>query len=236
MHAHLKEGVTLLLGAPRNLFALKPVGTDAILLAGGIGITPLLAMSYALYNDNSSFKLKIFSKSEAEIPFHSYLPALPFAQHVSTHIDECGQPAFNAKRDVGPYHEGRQLYMCGPPGFMDAVRRDAHELGWPEAAIHSESFGNQTFSTAQNVPFELELQRSKKRFTVSASTTILDALRHPDIDVPTACLQGVCGRCITPVIEGKVDHRDAILTDEQRQGALCVCVSRAHGTRLVIGL
>ncbi len=235
-HAVLREGMQLTLGTPRNLFRLDPRATDIVLAAGGIGITPLLSMSHALYESNTQFQLHVYARTPADVPFHAELDTLGFADRISTHVDTHDQPAFDAERDLGLYLEGRQLYLCGPAGFMKAVRRDAAALGWPESAIHFESFSGDVSDAAENRPFELELRRSKKRLPIAADATILDALRGHGIEVPTACLQGVCGRCVTPVLEGEVDHRDAVLTAEQRCDHMCLCVSRAQGERLVLDL
>ncbi|MCR9159857.1 MAG: fatty acid desaturase [Nannocystaceae bacterium] len=236
VHAALREGTRLTLGAPRNLFRLDPAASEVVLAAGGIGVTPLLSMSHALHESGAAFRLHIYARSSADVPFGAELDTLAFAEKISTHLDSEGQPGFDADRDVGPYREGRQLYLCGPAGFMNAVRAAATALGWPESAVHSESFGADVSGAAENRPFELELRRSKVRLPVAADETILDALRTRGIEVPTACLQGVCGRCVTPVLEGEVEHRDAVLTPAQRCEQMCLCVSRAREQRLVLDL
>lgn len=232
VHAALREGMSLTIGAPRTLFRLDPTAVEVVLAAGGIGITPLLAMSHALHAAQTPFMLHVYARRTADVPFGD--ETFVFADQIATHVDQVGQPGFDAARDLGAYREGRQLYLCGPAGFMTAVRRGAQELGWPATAIHSESFGADVATATENRPFEVTLHRSKRVIPVASDVSILDALRGHGVVIPTACLQGVCGRCVTRVIEGEVDHRDAVLTAEQRSDQMCVCVSRAKGGRLVL--
>lgn len=236
VHEALREGLPLVLGAPRNLFRLESEPHHAVLIAGGIGITPLLSMSHARHEADRPFELHVCARRAEEVPFEAELDTLGFASRIQIHLDRDGAPGFDAERDLGRYAPGRHLYLCGPGGFMRAVRQAAEALGWPASAIHMESFGADVSDAAENRPFEIELVRSKRRLPVAANTTVLDALRVQGIDVPTACLQGVCGRCITRVVDGEVEHRDAVLTEEQRRDHMCVCVSRAKSERLVLEL
>lgn len=234
VHADLHAGQALTLGTPRNLFPLDPSTADALLLAGGIGLTPMLAMSHALHAANTPFELHVYARGAEDVPFGAEMAAFEFADRVTTHLDQAGAPGFDAARDIGPHRAGRHLYVCGPAGFMAAVKRGARALGWPETAMHSESFGADVSAAAEDRPFELTLHRSKTVIPIAADVNLLDALRKHGVIIPTACLQGVCGRCVTRVIDGEVDHRDAVLTPEQRVDQMCVCVSRAKGDRLVL--
>lgn len=232
VHAALHAGLSLTLGTPRNLFRLDADAAEVVLAAGGIGITPLLAMSHALSAGETPFTLHVYARRAEDVPFHAEV--LPFADQIATHLDQAGRPGFDAARDLGPYRPGRHLFLCGPAGFMAAVQRGAQELGWPDAAVHSESFGADVSTAAKDRPFEVELRRSNMVLAVASGVTILDALRGHGVTIPTACLQGVCGRCVTRVIEGEVEHRDAVLTPDQQRDQMCVCVSRAKGDRLVL--
>ncbi|MEL6741873.1 MAG: ferredoxin reductase, partial [Planctomycetota bacterium] len=173
VHAALHEGMSITLGAPRNLFRLDPRAEDVVLIAGGIGITPLLSMGHALHEAGKSFELHVCARSAEDAPFHAELDALPFGRRIREHFDTDGRPGFDAARDLGTYRGGRQLYMCGPAGFMQAVRKHAVDLGWPDEAIHTESFGADVSDAAENHPFEVELRRSKIRLPVASDETIL---------------------------------------------------------------
>ncbi len=234
VHEALRPGVSLILGAPRNLFRLDPATEEAVLVAGGIGLTPLLAMSHALYARGTPFRLHVCARTREQIPFDDELDEMAFGAVIARHVDRDGRPSFDAARELGAYRPGRHLYLCGPSGFMDAMRRGAASLGWPAHAVHSESFGAAPVDASENRPFELELRRSKRSLPIAADTTILDELRRAGVVVPTACLQGVCGSCKTRVLEGEVEHRDAVLTAAERRDYVCVCVSRAKGSRLVL--
>lgn len=235
VHDALREGMTISIGAPRNLFALDPAAAHVTLLAGGIGVTPLLAMAHRLHATGTPFTLHLCARTADDVPFHAEIAALPFAAAIQVHLDT-DRPRFDAARDVGAFAPDRQLYLCGPAGFMQAVRTALATVGWPDEAIHAESFGADVSPTAEDRPFELVLSRSGRALPVAADTTILDVLRGAGVLVPAACLQGVCGRCVTPVVEGAVEHRDAVLSAEQRCDRMCVCVSRAAGDRLVLDL
>jgi vanillate O-demethylase ferredoxin subunit len=231
VHADLSAGMAITLGVPRNLFRLDPTAQRVVLIAGGIGITPLLSMAYALEANDTPFDLHVCARTAEDVPFGD---ALPFADRAQVHLDRDGRPGFDAGRDLAPYATGQHLYLCGPAGFMKAVEQTARSHGWPEAAIHTESFGADVSQAAENRPFDVVLSRSGKVIPVAPDVTIIDALRGHGVVVPTACLQGVCGRCVTAVVAGEVEHRDAVLTPEQRACQMCVCVSRAAGDRLVL--
>lgn len=232
VHEVLRPGASVTLGRPRNLFALDPTTKAAVLVAGGIGLTPLLAMAHTLKDQGTPFQLHVCARSRAQIPFEAILDDVA---SVHRHVDQDGRPSFDANEALGPYLEGRHLYVCGPSGFMDVVRTAARALGWPDSAIHFESFSASAVN-GPNRAFEVELRRSQRTFVVPADGTILDELRRSGVSVPTACLQGVCGSCKTRVLEGDVEHRDAVLTEAEQAAFACVCVSRAAGDRVVLDL
>lgn len=236
VHTALLPGMVVTLGVPRNLFALDPTAAACVLIAGGIGVTPLLAMAHTLHAQGTPFTLHICARGAEDVPFHAELKALPFADRIAVHLDQAGRPGFDAAQHLSGYQPDQHVYLCGPAGFMAAIEQAAQAQGWPSAAVHTESFGAAVPSAAENQPFELTLARSKQVIPVAADETIIDALRAHGVVVPTACLQGVCGRCVTPVIAGGVDHRDAVLTPAQRADLMCVCVSRAEGDALTLDL
>ena len=128
-------------------------------------------------------------------------------------------------------------YLCGPAPMLEAARRIATELGWPEAAVHFEYFGNPNVIDDSS-SFEVALARSCVTLEVPAGRTILDVMREAGIDMPSSCEQGACGTCIATVIEGEPDHQDVFLNESERNDGtrILTCVSRARSTRLVLDL
>jgi len=235
--AHLVEGARLTIGAPRNRFPLDEEASFSLLLAGGIGLTPVLAMARRLARLGRPFRLHYAARSEDKLAFRAELDALARAPgaEVFTHVD--GRPdALDLQQAIGARPEGGQLYVCGPAGFMDAVVDRAQGAGWPEQAIHLESFTARV--RADDEAFTVVLSRSDRRVDVPAGTTIAEALEDIGIEVPLSCEAGMCGTCVTRVLEGVPDHRDHILTAEEKAGndLMTVCCSRARTPLLVLDL
>ncbi len=232
MHA-LAVGDTLEIGAPKNHFPLVPDARHSILLAGGIGVTPLLAMAEQLAANGASFALHYATRSRERTAFRDRLAASHLAPHTRCYVDDAPQ---NQRLDLATVlsqpDDGTHVYVCGPAGFIDAVLQQAQALGWQSANLHREYFG-----AAQPAPeasetgaFEVRLAHSGKTMTVGAEETVIDALRRCGMDWPTSCEQGVCGTCLTKVLQGEVQHHDNYLTDEERaEGCFLPCVSRASG-------
>lgn len=239
MHERVHEGTELLISPPRNHFALAAGAPRHLLLAGGIGITPILCMAEQLWQAGTAFELHYATRSRARTAFHDRIAAAPFAASVSFHFDD----ADAAQRlHIGPVlatqPPGTHLYVCGPQGFMDAVLAAARGGGWPGARIHHESFGADMSARAGDGGFEVELARSGRVITVAADRTVLAALAEAGVQLPSSCEQGVCGTCLTRVLSGTPDHRDQyLLPEEQAAGdQFLPCCSRAHSARLVLDL
>jgi vanillate O-demethylase ferredoxin subunit len=239
MHAWVLEGGTLTVSAPRNHFRLAPQAAHSLLLAGGIGITPLLAMAEQLHRDGASFELHHCTRSLARTPFRERLADAPWAGRVHHHLDD-GAAAQRLDLDplLAAQPAGTHLYVCGPQGFMDAVLGAARARGWPEARLHWEAFHAEVAPQAGDHAFEVQLARSGRTIRIEADQTVARALEAAGVYLPTSCEQGVCGTCLTPVIDGRPDHRDQYLTDEERAAndQFTPCCSRALTPRLVIDL
>lgn len=239
LHYEVRRGDRLRISRPRNNFRLDEAQSDYVLIAGGIGITPLLAMAYRLHALDKSFTLHQCARNRAAVAFADEQPEFPFADHIMTWLDDAAfDQRFDMARATGAYRAGRQLYVCGPAGFMRAVMDRAAALGWPQEALFSETFVPPQVDAAENRPFEVELRRSGRVLQVPADAFLIDVLHDNGCGVMCSCTQGICGSCLTPVLEGEVDHRDAILTDAERAAndQMTVCVSRARGERLVLDL
>ncbi len=239
MHERVNEGDVLQIGAPRNLFPLASAARHHVLMAGGIGITPMLAMAEALTARGESFELHYCTRSAARTAFAQRLREAAFAGRVQVHHDD-GPPAqkFDIAARLAVPRDGEHLYACGPQGFMDAVLGIARGRGWPEAQIHSESFGAAPVVHDSDGPFEVMLQSSQRVLMVAKGQSIVQALAAAGVEVMTSCEQGVCGTCLTGVVDGTPDHRDQYLTpEEQAEGRqMLPCCSRAKSARLVLAL
>ncbi|MCG8416407.1 MAG: fatty acid desaturase [Proteobacteria bacterium] len=239
MHEHVVEGQRLSISKPRNNFPLNLSARSYLLIGGGIGLTPILSMAHTLHQSGKPFAVHLCARSRAVLPFSDTLAELPFADRVSVHLDDGDEAQmFEPSRVLGPYRRGRELYMCGPAGFMTWVIGAGRAHGWPDTSLFSETFAQREWKHAENRAFEVELARSGTVLHVGEHDYLIDVLNRAGAGVPCSCTQGICGSCITPVVSGDIDHRDAILSDaERRQGdKMCVCVGRAKSGRLVLDI
>ncbi|NRR31688.1 oxidoreductase [Oxalobacteraceae bacterium] len=238
LHTEARVGTVLPIGAPRNAFALMPQARQHLLFAGGIGITPILSMAYELLRRGQPFELHYFVRDAAALAFAEELRAAPLARHVRLAVG-LGAEAAAARIQTTLYTaqaEGTQVYVCGPPGFMDTVKtRAAARLG--AAAVHAESFSAPA-GGGDDQPFILRLLRSGRDITVPAGETALASLQAAGLDVECSCEVGVCGSCRLGVADGVPEHRDAVLSEQERNSNRCFmpCVSRSRTPVLQIDL
>jgi vanillate O-demethylase ferredoxin subunit len=240
MHELVREGDVLRIGAPRNHFGLAADATSSLLLAGGIGITPILAMAHELAAAGREFSLHYCARSADRAAFADRLHASAFAARVHVHLDD-GDAAqrVDLARLLARPAAGRHAYVCGPRGFIDAALASAADSGWPAASLHREFFGGaEATAGAADERFEVRLARSERVVVVPAGVTVVQALAASGVDVPTSCEQGVCGTCLTRVVEGVPEHRDLYLTPEEqaRNDQFTPCCSRSKSPWLVLDL
>jgi vanillate O-demethylase ferredoxin subunit len=238
MHA-FDVGERLVISEPRNLFPLAQDATSTLLIAGGIGITPLLAMAHTLARVKAPFELHYCARTPARAAFAERLLAADFARRVSFHFDD--GPATQRWRSdavIGPPVVGKHLYVCGPGGFIDHVLQTARAAGWPDERLHYERFVAAALAPGTGVDeaFEVEIASSGLVVRVGAKETIVEALAARGVDIPTSCEQGICGACVTRVLRGTPDHRDDYLTVAERAEQMAPCCSRAKSARLVLDL
>ncbi|MPZ35708.1 MAG: 2Fe-2S iron-sulfur cluster binding domain-containing protein [Rhodospirillales bacterium] len=224
---HLAPGATLQVSAPRNHFALSSEATRHVLLAGGIGITPILAMSHALGAGTTPFEVHYFTRGSALTPLIDDIARLPCADRLSYHYDDDPGTRVDLAALLASPAPGTHLYCCGPSGFMNAVREAA--AGWLPAALHFEAFQVAADEGFVAEPFTMVL-RSGRRIEVSGEQTALQALRQAGIDHPSSCETGICATCECGYLEGEAIHRDAILSPQAKLTRFMPCVSRAKGT------
>jgi vanillate O-demethylase ferredoxin subunit len=229
MHA-LEEGELLEISAPKNHFPLALGAKHTLLIAGGIGITPLLAMAEQLAADGESFELHYATRSATRTAFRDRLAAQHLVPHTRLYWDDTPEARLDLAALLANPAAETHLYVCGPGGLIDAVLAQARAGGWEEAQLHREYFGAAPLDSAADGAFQVELAQSGRVVEVAAGQTVIAALRDCGLDVPTSCEQGVCGTCLTKVLAGEPEHLDNYLTAEERaQGCFLPCVSRGKG-------
>ncbi|MBT0962955.1 PDR/VanB family oxidoreductase [Denitromonas iodatirespirans] len=239
MHDAVQAGDTLQISAPRNHFALDENAGHHLLLAGGIGVTPILCMAEALAAGAGSFDLHYCARSADRMAFRTRLAGAAFADRVLLHLDD-GDAAqkLDIAATLAEASPQTHLYVCGPAGFIEAVLDTARAQGWAEARLHREFFAAPVHDDeGDSGAFEMALAQTGITVQVAAGQSAVAALHAAGVDVPVSCEQGVCGTCLTRVLEGTPDHRDAYLTEDERAAndQFLPCCSRARG-RLVIDL
>lgn len=235
----LETGNRLRVSAPRNSFPLAEQGTRAILLAGGIGITPLLAMAYALQARGDDFRLHYCARSAARMAFRDLLEQAPFADRVRLHLDDGPAAQRFAMQSLKIPPDARtHLYVCGPTGFMDAALAVAAG-GWAPETLHREYFSaDGAAPRAKDSAFRVRLGHDGPEYAIPADRSIADVLSEAGIEVPMSCEQGICGTCLTPVLGGVPDHRDHVMTAEEHAAndQITLCCSRSRSQILVIDI
>lgn len=239
MHDAVHEGDILQVGSPRNLFPLVEGSHQAILLAGGIGITPILCMAYQLMHSAVKFRLHYCARSRSHMAFRALIADSKFAKHANFYLDDSrDSSSLDIGQALGDPLEGKHAYVCGPVGLVNSVRETARAKGWVESNIHFELFAAPPTAHGQDQAFEVHLARTGRVILVGAQESVAQALCREGIPLPTSCEQGVCGTCTTTLLAGEPDHRDHFLTPEERsEGQLFVpCSSRARSEHLVLDL
>lgn len=226
IHETFAIGQRVRISPPRNTFSLVLDATRTVLVAGGIGITPLLSMAYSLHAAGKAFKLHYCCRTRNKAAFLNLLAQAPFASQVHLHTDD-GAEAQRLTPDRDLDHiEGSHLFVCGPEGFANFILDSGKAQGWPDSSLHVERFSAHVDITGDT--FELRAARSGLTLIVPKDKSIAQVLLDAGVNVSLSCEQGVCGTCITRVLSGQADHRDMILTDEEKaQGDMTVCCSRA---------
>ena len=241
LHDHIREGAELKISQPRNHFPLHEGPGHSLLMAGGIGVTPLMCMADALHGKKRSFALHYCARTSDRMAFVQQLSEADWSTQVHTHFDD-GLPEqrLDISATLRAASDDTHLYVCGPQGFMQAVLSCARELGWPQTRLHSEYFqaAERPDEDAADRPFEVEIASSGAVFTIDVGQSIAEVLNAHGHAVSMSCEQGVCGTCVTRVLAGEPDHRDSFLLPEERSAndQMTPCCSRARSARLVLDL
>jgi vanillate O-demethylase ferredoxin subunit len=238
MHDAHNEGDVLQISEPRNHFPLVHA-QRTILFAGGIGVTPLLCMAQRLQAIGADFEMHYSARSADRTAFRDEIAAAAFASRVHFHFDDgAADQKLDLAAAIGQPQPGTHLYVCGPTGYIDFVVKTAKGYGWPDEQVHLEYFGAAPQDTAGDRAFQVKVASSGATYEVPADRTVVQALQAHGIEIMVSCEQGVCGTCITRVLEGECDHRDLYFTDEEKakHDQFTPCCSRAKSGVLVLDL
>ncbi len=224
MHRIFEEGRRVFVSRPINHFPLVEDAPMTLLMGGGIGITPMIAMAHRLHAIGADFALHYSIRKRADAGFLDDLATVPWTDKVHLHISAEGSRA--DLDDLTTYSKGAHIYTCGPDIYMAAVIEAATANGFPEDARHLEYFAVPEQPEYENHPFTLAL-KDGRQIAVSADQTASDALIAAGVHVDVKCADGLCGVCKCGVVKGEVEHRDFVLSRAQQAGNMILCQSRA---------
>ncbi|WP_412459903.1 PDR/VanB family oxidoreductase [Pseudomonas sp. SC11] len=234
LHQQLRVGDTLTCSLPRNHFPLDESLSRYCLVAGGIGITPILAMLRWCQANDKDWRLVYSARNRQRAAFYETLSALD-TKRVLMHFDDEAGGHLDSAGLLGSLRDGEHVYACGPAPMLDALQAAA---GPRAERLHVERFNAAPAGNTSDTGFTVHLQRSNRSLWVGAEQSILEALEAHDVQLPFSCRAGICGSCETTLCDGVADHRDLILSDADRaEGrSLMICVSRALSDSLVLDL
>ncbi|MDA0997470.1 MAG: PDR/VanB family oxidoreductase [Proteobacteria bacterium] len=236
LHDNLSEGGTIELGDIRNNFPLDEAAEASVLIAGGIGVTPMIAMARRLREKGRRFRFYYLARNAGAAGFTEVLAGLGLGDALTRHLDD-RDGLFNIKGLIEGLSQSTQVYFCGPEPMLKAVLNATQD--WDQGRVRFERFsGDPIAATAPAAGFTVELARSGRSVFVPADKTILNALLEAGIAAEFGCTEGVCGSCEVGYIEGDIEHLDSTMPAEAHDAAqtLCICVSRAKGDKLILDL
>ncbi|PMS16717.1 flavodoxin reductase [Trinickia dabaoshanensis] len=239
MHDEVNEGDLIEVSAPKNHFPLAQSEGRALLVAGGIGITPILCMAEHLADAAADFNLHYFARSASRAAFLDRIKRSSFSDRARFHFSQDERQQRLRLASLFDTHDAQtHLYVCGSEAFTNAVVKVALEKGWGEDRIHRECFSADPRGRAGNVEFDVTIASTGRTIRVPADKSVLAALADHGVHIATSCEQGVCGTCVTRVLEGEPQHRDLFLSDDERRrnDRFTPCCSRANSRTLVLDL
>jgi len=239
-HDSVVQGDLISVSPPINNFPLEESATQHLLIAGGIGITPILSMVRRLTANGAAYKLYYCTRRAENTAFLDLLTGPEFTALVDViHDDGIPEQGLDVKRLLATRPAGAHLYCCGPGGLMEAVKQAAAQA-FPEEAVHFEYFTAppDLAEGFVNVPFQVKINSSGELIDIPSERSILDVLRERGMDLESSCEEGICGTCATQLIEGAPEHRDLFLTEKAKADNkwIMICCSRAKGGVLTLGL
>ena len=232
--ASLQPGARLVVAGPENAFPLTLARSDYLLVAGGIGVTPIFAHAKTLARQGAPFRLLYAARRREELALGSELAAL-LGPKLQTYVSNEDRRVDFTEAFAALAPEG-EAYICGPLAMLQAAQRAWAQAGRPRENLRFETFG--ASGAWQNETFRVDIPRLNKSFEVPADKTLLQALQDEGVATISDCRRGECGLCALPIlgVEGVVDHRDVFFSDEEKRSnaKLCACVSRIHGARVIL--
>ena len=239
IHHHFSAGDTLTISAPRHHFPLPPAGRY-LLFAGGIGITPLLTMAEQLAQQQTEFELHYYITAREKAAFIARLTAPALAQQVFLHDSSANDSLrHTAPLSLQQPDADTRVLACGPDGFIQRLEEIMQQHHWQKTQLSFERFSREEIHhETDDRAFHIELKSSGQRYLVAPDQTIAEVLLSARVDIMLSCEQGICGSCITDVVAGIPDHRDCVLTDEEKaeNTQITLCCSRAKSPVLVLDL
>ncbi|WP_260956056.1 PDR/VanB family oxidoreductase [Pseudomonas citri] len=236
IHKNLHCGDSLIITGPRNNFPLAEDAKHSVLIAGGIGITPIWSMAQRLTEIDAHWELHYGARSRDCAALLEVMENHPYSRAIHTCYSEGEQAEFLDLKAIVARDDGHMhFYCCGPAVMLEAFKEATREV--PAERVHFESFSAEHEASLEG-GFVVELARSGKSIEVTPGQSILDALLGQGIEVMNSCREGICGACEVRVLEGTPDHRDSILSDSEKQAGktMFVCCSGSQGNRLVLDL
>jgi tetrachlorobenzoquinone reductase len=236
VHSSIRAGMQLTISVPRNNFALDPGAERFLFIAGGIGVTPIMAMIRWCVANAKPWRLIYAARSRQRAAFYEDLSALAKDCAQFHFDDECGQ-VLDVAQALSSWSEGERIYCCGPAPLMEAVKTLSEKL--PQDTVRFEWFSTPDSDEPQESgAFTVKLERSGVELAVPENKSILEVLEEHGIEVPFSCREGLCGTCVTSVCAGEPDHRDYVLSDEERDSGklITVCCSRSKSAVLTLDL
>jgi len=239
MHDRVGAGDLLEISQPRNNFELREDAAFSLLLAGGIGVTPVLAMAQRLHALNKDFAMHYCTRTRGRTAFYDFINGSSFGKHVEFHFDDGPvNQLLDIPATLATQHDDTDLYVCGPTAFMDIVIAEASKH-WRDEAIRREYFtADPDLLQDDDGSFKVKFGSTGAVYVIPGDKSIVDALAEQGVEIPVSCEQGICGTCLTGVLEGEPDHRDAFLTNDEHTAndQMTLCCSRSKGPLLVLDL
>ncbi|QKH37326.1 oxidoreductase [Achromobacter pestifer] len=238
IHERLQPGAIVVIGAPRNHFPLK-LQSPSLLIAGGIGVTPMLCMAEALHAAGTAFTLHYCARDQARAAFLDRVVQSPFRENVVFHYDDQDdEQRLHPDELFSQLGTSEEIYVCGPAGFIEWVCLAADRAGIPKHRVRYEHFSAKPVDTSQDGAFDVRIASSGQLFHIPADQSVASVLLAAGVDIYTSCGEGSCGSCVMRLLEGEADHRDVFLTDEEHGcgNQFTPCCSRAKSPLLVLDL
>ncbi len=226
LHRIFNEGRKIFISKPINHFPLDPNATHSVLMGGGIGVTPMIAMAHELYEQGRPFTFHYSGRSRSSMGYLKDIDSFPWSESVELHVTDEGTRCDLAKI-MGGYQDGWHVYTCGSDRYMSGVMEAATSAGFPEESRHLEYFSVPEQPEYENYDFTLKLVNSNKELLIPADKSVTDVLLENGIAVDVKCSDGICGVCKCGLVAGEVEHRDFVLSKAQREKTIILCQSRA---------